>query len=788
MLTNYFILAYRNLLRNKVASFINIVGLSIAIASAITVFIILKNFWTLDDFHVNGDRIYMLEYTTQAKDEVRTFGDAPAPMAAALAQYPQVKRMVRVEQEGVSIYHKESVFSELLTYADTSFFSLFTFPLKYGNPAALSDPAALILSHKTAEKYFPNQNPIGQPFMVVTEGKEKKQFVVRGVAEKFPSNAGMKFELLTGYDQSHSILKKQDWTTHIRGLFVEINHPEEAQKLARQMSQYVAVYNAKNIESPIQSFLFDNLRHPAPNAYDVRRRPAEANHPITTLLFSAMALIMMGLSCFNYVNISLGTVTQRLKEIGMRKVMGGTRGQLIAQFMIENVLLCFVSLLLGLLITQVFLVPLFNSIMVMTISVSFAQNAPLWLFMAGILTFTAITSGAYPALYLSALRPIMIFASRQVGSHKSTFSGILLTAQFSLAFIAVILGVVISTTGIAWKKLDWGYNPDPLLVVRLSDSTQYGILKNELTQNPAISAISGAEEHVGESMILQEIHEGSESINVARYNVDATYFQTLGLPPTSGRLFSRDRLAENAQSTVVNEKFVQRLGWKGTVEGRSLRIDKQLYTVIGVVKDFKLIGSGAARPAMFTTATESQFQYLVARFEPNSGPSLVTTLERTWKVKFPRTTLSYFYQKEVFNSFDTTFQRLGQSFGYIAGLALLIACMGLYGLAAQHFARRLKEVSVRKVLGASVSQIIVLVNRRFILLLSIAGLIANMLCYVGIRLTLQQTEEFTGTYQPGLSPFLIANLIVFVTAAIAVGRQTWKTAYVQLAETLRNAD
>ena len=790
MLRTYFTLAYRNLIANKVASLINIVGLSIAVACSITVFLILKNFWTLDNFHTNGDRIFMVEYTTETDNETRTFGDAPAPIAAALAtDFAQVKRAIRVEREGVLVFSKEAVFDELITYADTGFFQTFTFPLKYGSPTALNDPNALILSSKMAEKYFPNQIPIGQPFTIITGDREKKQFIVQGVAEAFPNNVGFRFNLLTGYHPVHKSLKNQDWTTHISGVFVEVRDKTDVQAMSRQLNRYVALYNSKNREHPVTSFVLDNLRNPAPKAYDVNRRPAEANHPIATILFSAMALIMMALSCFNYVNISLGAITSRLKEIGVRKVMGGTRRQLIVQFMTENLLLCFISLLLALLITAVFLIPLFNNIMVMTISLSTAGSASLWLFLTGLLAFTAIASGAYPALYVSAFRPIVVFAGKQKFGNKSTFSRILLTLQFVLAFSAVILGVVTTSAGIQWKSLAWGYNPDQTLVLRLSDSTQYAIIKNELARNPSIRAIAGAETHVGESITRHEIRVGDALENVARYNVGADYVETLGLQLAAGAFFDPNRNAENTQSVIANETFVQKHQWKNEdAIGKTIRSDKQVFTIAGVVKDFKLFGSGVARPVLFFSADQPNFQYLVARFEPGSGPAVVTDLERTWKAKFPHTTISFFYQKDVFERFNTSFQNIANGFGYIAGLALLIACMGLYGLAAQHFSKRVKEVSVRKVLGASVAQIILLVNRQFLLLLVTAGLIANVICFLGIQLTLQNTKEFTGSFQPGTLPFLVANIVVFSTAAVAIGIQSWKMAHVQLAETLRNND
>lgn len=789
MIRTYFTIAWRNLIANRTASFINIVGLSIAVACSIAVFLILKNFWTLDNFHTNGDRIFMVEYTQKDESEVRTFGDAPAPIAAALAtDFPQIKQTVRVELEGVTVFHKESIIQETITYADPNFFRVFTFPLEYGDSTALNNPTALILSHDLAEKYFPGQIPIGQPFTVTTGNHEQKQFVVRGVARAFPNNAGIRFDLLTGYHPVHSALKNQDWRTHIRAVFVEMTQRADMTKLAGQLTPYVARYNARNPEKPIESFVFDNLRDPAPNAHTVYRRPAEANDPLATILFSTMALVMMAVSCINYVNISLGGVTRRLKEIGMRKVLGGTRQQLIGQFMVENLLLCAIALTLGLLITSVFLVPLFNDVMVMTISLSFSQNISLWVFLVGILLFTAVASGAYPALYVSAFRPTVVFAGKQQFGTKRTVGRVLLVGQFALAFMAVIIGVVVPGAGLQWKQVYWGYNPDHTLAVRLTDSTQYTILKNELQANASVRAVAGAETHVGESMDFRQIWVDGKAKRAIVYAVGPDYLQTLGLEPVKGQLFKAAQTAPNAESVLINETFVRQHGLKEPVIGKAMRLDSQFVTVAGIVRDFKLYGSGAARPALFRTAAAPLFQYLLVKVEPGSGPKVVADIERIWKANFPHSTASYFYQKDVFDSFYTSVEKVAISFGYIAGLALLIACMGLYGLATQHFVRRVKEVSVRKVLGATVSQIIVLVNREFILLLCLASLLANVVCYVSVEFVLQSAEQFTGPFRPGLPPFVIANALVFATAVVAVGVQSWKIAHVQLSEALKNAE
>ncbi|NUO80579.1 ABC transporter permease [candidate division KSB1 bacterium] len=788
MISTYFRLAWRNLLANKTVTLINIFGLSIAVACCITVFLFLQTYWTLDNFHAHGERIFMVEYVTETNGEIQTWGDTPPPIATALAaDFPQVEHVVRIQREGVKLFNKENVFDEVLTYADTGFFQIFTFPLQYGNAAALADPSAVVLSAALAKKYFGEAMPIGRTITLMGDDQERRQFFVQAVAAPFPNNTGFAFDLLVGYHAVHKALKPQDWKSRTDGIFVQLRRPQEATMLAQQMRRYLAPFNTNNPEANIKSFALDNLRDPAPKAYDVLRRPAEARHPAVTLIFALIALMMLALSCFNYVNIALGGVSRRLKEIGIRKVMGGQREQLMAQFMAENLLLCFFALAFGLMLTESLFVPLLNDVMVLQSKLSFSENTSLWLMLAGLLALTALASGAYPSLYVSSFKSVAIFAGRIKFSGRNVLRRGLLTAQFVLAFIAVIITVVLLTAVRQWERLTWGYNPSETLVVQLSGSQQFNLLQNEVSKNANVQHLAGSVNHIGQSLRNETVQIGEEKQSVFCFEVGVDYQKALGLNLNAGRFFELDRRAEDESAVVVNEAFVKKQGWNEAI-GRTLRIEAQDYTVVGVLGDFKIFGTGATHPALFFRAHEAEFSYLLVRFTAGSGKQVAAQIAQDWQRLFPGTSVNYFFQNEVFDGFYRSFRHVSQSFGYIAGLALVIACMGLYGLAAQHFSRRLKEVGVRKMLGASVAQILLLVNREFLILLLVAGAAATALSFLGTRVLLQNIEQFVGTYKPGFAPFLLANVLVLLTAAFAVGRQSWNLTKVNLAEVLKNKE
>ena len=788
MLSNYFKLAYRNLLSNKMVFLINIFGLSIAVGCCITVFLFLKNNWTMDDFHENGERIFIVEYAVDNDGQEQIWGSSPMPLGPALTdEFPQIERAVRTELMGGKVYLDDRVFNELVYFADPGFFDMFTFPLKMGDPQVLNEPNAVILSANFAEKYFNDENPMGKNIIVVIDNQHKRIFTVKGVAEKFPENIGFGFDILTGFNTLASIRPdaQTDWTQPARGTFVQLRQPEDVQVLAKNMGKFVSLHNAVNDDVQIQSFVFDNLRHPNDEAYQVYRRPFEASHPLLTVMFSLIALLMMALSCFNYINISLGLAGKRLKEIGVRKVMGGKKIQLIAQFMSENLLLCLLALIAGLALTEGVFAPMLNARMVTKISLSFVDDPWLWYFLTGLLALTGVASGAYPAFYLSSLQPVSIFRGQSLFKRKSLLTRIFLTIQFVLAFCTVIIGVVLVFASDYWENLPWGYRPEQTLVVRLDQPENYPFLKTEAERNPYVLRTAGAMNQIGESLNRDNVFFDETKFEVVRFDVSAGYFETMGLRLSSGRFFDEDRQFEDADAVVINQTFAEARDWTAPL-GQQFRADDKTYTVIGVVDDFKILGSAATRPVVFYSADAAKLAYLVIRYESGAGTRVEQFMKSAWQGLYPEIPFSYFHQKLVFENFYENFDRAASSFRYIAGLALVIACLGLFGLASQNYASHLKEVSIRKVLGASVKDIVFLSNRMFLFILAIASIVATTVCFSGIQLLLSEVKEFTGTMELGIAPYILANALVFLTAFIAISSQTYKLARISPATTLRD--
>ncbi|MEL6718107.1 MAG: ABC transporter permease [Bacteroidota bacterium] len=787
MLRNYFKLAYRNLLNNKLVSLINIFGLSIAIAASITVFLYLQNELTKDLAHENGDRIFMLEYAVDYNEETQILGDVPMPLGQALADdFPQVEQFARIDRWSSRVYLEDRYFDESVYFADPSFFDVFTFPLDKGIPQALNDPNAVIISSKLADKYFENQDPIDKAITIVFSNQEKRVFTIKGVAAPFPENAGLRFGIIAGMNAYASISQsdKNDWTNHTSGTFIQLQQARDADLIATKMDKYVSIQNQANKDLKIQSFVLDNLIQPNSKAHEVINRPSTVTHPLVIFLSAILAPLMMALSCFNYINIALGVAGKRLTEIGVRKAIGGRKIQLVAQFMTENLLLCFFALILGLVFAHQGLIPLFNASQTQQISLSLSQTPNLWIFLAALLGFVAVSSGAYPALYISAFQPTAIFKGSQRIIKKNKLTRLFLGIQFVLAFSIVTTAVLLLSIGRQWMNLDWGYQPDETFIVRLDHAEQYNILKNEVAQVPYVQKVAGSVNHIGRFNTRSQIKIGEQAIEAVQFKADADYFEVMGLQLRQGRFFDAKRPIADAETVVVNQILADQQEWTNPI-GKSLLKGGQRYSVIGVAENFKITGQSDQLPVAIFPANEEAYNYMAIRHTGGSGEQVEAFVKNKWATLYPDVPLHAFHQKLVFEDFYKSVEDGYINFSYIAALALLIACMGLFGLSIQNYSRFLKEASIRKVLGASVSQVLFLANRNFIILLVVASIIATSLCWLGIQTLLLSAKEHLGDLHLGIVPYLLANLLVFITACIAVSGQSYKLTKVDPAIALK---
>ncbi|MEP0549042.1 MAG: ABC transporter permease [Rhodothermales bacterium] len=779
MFKSYLKTAVRNLRRDRVPSVINVVGLSIALASCIVVYLFLQVYYSLDTSHAHGDRIVIAETVEGRGEQATTWGTTPLALGPALAaELPHVERAARVVWEGGDVRTAEHAFGERIAFADPAFFEVFSFPLRAGSPAALADPDAAILSDETARKYFGDAEPLGQR-LTLTVGDAMRTVTVGGVAAPFPNNASLRFEVLLPL-AAHPSADAASWadTGHT---FLLLRDPGDLAAVAASAARFVAPTNAATGTDAAERFAWERLTDPAPDGHLVQNRPAEAPHPALSLIMVGLAAFMLALSCFNYVNIALGSAARRLNEIGVRKVMGGTKRSLIAQFMTENLLLCALALAVGIGIARLFLVPLFNQTFVLDVSLSLVEDWGLWVFLAGLLAFVAVVSGAYPAFYVASFSPADVLRGRRQLAEKRWLTRGLMTAQFAIACLAVLATVLLVMNGRFMLGQDWGYDPDAAVVVSLSDPAQFGPLRDAALGHAAVLGAVGARDHVGLGRNRTTYAVDGEEGWAFGYAVGAGYLETMGLALHHGRTFD-PRLGREADEAIVNQRFADEHGWADAI-GQTLRIDERDVTIVGVAEDVLQVPFALPQPMLIRQA-EAPYRFLVVRTAPEQRAAVLAHLESRWDALASDLPFEGFTQREVFDTHYASWANLTRSVGTLAGLALLIACMGLFGLAAQNASRRRKEVGVRKVLGASVAHIVLLVNRPFLVILTVAASLATVVVYGALLFALSFDVANLMPITP--LPFVLAYALVLLTVAVSLAAQSRDLALTNPADVLRS--
>ncbi|GAB5518679.1 MAG: ABC transporter permease [Rhodothermales bacterium] len=788
MIQTYFKTALRTLRKNAVPASINLFGLSVAIACSIVVYIWVESAWSANDFHEQGESLYLVEHSIERNGELQMWGTSPAPLGPQLvATLPQVTEAIRVMRSYAAVTANGQTFDDGLTIVDPAFLEMFTFPLAYGQLAALYDPNAVVLSHATATRFFGELDVVGRE-VVVAVGDVQHAFTVRGVAEPLPSNRTFGFSLLLPVTaaEAFGLHVLDDWGDLISGTFIRVQPGTDLEALAEAIQPYIEPEQLANPDWPIQSFRLNNVAEPLPGSYAVTRSLISPEHPASIIVLVALGVMLLALSCLNYVNIALAMAAKRIKEIGIRKVVGGSRRQLIAQFLTENVVLCVFALVVGVVIASVYLVPAFNSFDGDAQSVSLLGDGRLLVFLLVLLVSVGLISGAYPAMYLSSLRPIVIFRQRAFRQGRAWLMRSFLTVQFVLAFCIVMLSVALAMNNSYQREQDWGYERDGVLVVPLAESEHQALLEATLEQQPYIERMAATAHVIGLAEDDVVVTVGVEQVDADRFAVDADYLELMGVRLMAGRLFDPALHTAVNSSLVVNQQFIEARQWTAEAAlGQPVRFDTSTYTIVGVVADFHYDHfSSDIRPAIFHIADPGIYNYLAVRFQDGFEAEAEAATEAAWTALVPHKTYHAFLQNTVFDGYFSQNRSVTGIFGFVAVLAMLIACLGLFGLASQHLASRLREVGIRKVVGASSRQVMQQINKGFIWMLAAAFVIATPLSYLALSAFFDVAFSY---HMPlGPLPFLVGYAVVALTVGSTFISQLYQIAKSDPAVILRS--
>lgn len=762
MYRSYIKTGFRNLKRQKLASFINVFGLATTIAISLVVYVLVDRQFSLDDFHTDGERIFAVQSRIDWNGPEETWGRTPLLLGPALkADIPQVQEMTRVYRSRATVRFGDNVFNEILTLADPSYLSMFEFPLIKGQKAALEDKQSIILSQASAEKYFNDQDPMGKELKVIIEN-QSYLFVVAGVADDFPETASFTFSFLLPFENASEMagLDLQAWR-NIKNesvfTFVKLDDAVSSTQVTTTLQAYESVVNGINEDWPISKFQLSPLPTLARNSQYVRESYASGSTPEILVLFAIISILLLTSACFNYINIAVSMAQKRLSEIAIRKVVGGQRGQLISQFLTENFILCFVATILGALLGVYVLLPGINALFSGSgYTINLLENPTILSFLLILFVSLSLISGAYPALYISSFKPVVILKGKQNLARRNWLSRIFLGTQFFLTFIAIVSGFLFTGLNDFQEEQDWGYQPDDLLVVPVKNTEQFLAMQQLANQSPRIITAAGSGSRIGLSAGQVAIKMLDEKLTVRSFNVGPDYMNTLGLQVLEGRGFEANLTSDQESAILVNEQFLKQLDSGTSPFDQEIEIAEKTYKIVGVVNDFHFDDFfSPITPAILRLVPETRYNYITLKSIPGGLKDTEALVKAEWSAGFPDVPYNGSPQEAVFDNFFNSSDALKSIMNFVAMVAIILSAMGLFGLVSLIILKKIKEYSIRKVLGAKGGHIIYLVSRQFLILMCIALLIAVPLSYFGYDSLFEQV--FPGSLDTiSAEPFLIS--------------------------------
>jgi putative ABC transport system permease protein len=777
MFRNYFKVSFRNLMKNPVNAFINVFGLAMAIGICVFGFAFTR--WTLntDQFHENKNSVYLVTFFAKREGIMQEHGKTPRPLGELLKQdFTHIKKVCRVEDRRVVVKSHDNVFHERIRFTDPEFLEMFTFPLKWGTANSLHDVNSMVISEDMSIKYFGDQNPIGQTLLVKFDKDRGKEFTISGVAKEFPKSRTISFNFLINFENlrtSEPGYDFQDWKEFANATLIQIDDPANLKSVENGMEKYRLMQNkAVDEDWTISSFSFVPLAILHRRSESIRddiSRSSKTNY-ISIVFIAVLAVFLLALACFNYINIAIATAAKRLKEIGVRKSIGATRKKVIIQFLSENILITFFALLVGLTLGYTFFIPGFETLWDFSMDFKLTDTT-LWVFLSAMLLFTSVASGIYPSLYISKFQVVGILKGSVKFGQKNLLTKVLLGFQLIFSCIFITCSVLFAQNNNYLSKREWGYNQREALYANVPDRASYEQLSALTMQSADVLSISGSTHHIGKSHATTILHFPDREFEVDQLAVDARYFETMGVPLKEGRFF-KNHEGSDRQSVVVNELLVKTMAWKNPV-GQQFRIDSVEYEVVGVAKDFHNYSfDDLVRPMIFTVANKENYRFLSLKVKEGSETKTFKTLQANWSKLFPETPFEGGHQEDVWGPYYTELGIYDLVWKVFAFIAVTLATLGLYGLIRLNVEGRTKEFSIRKVLGAGLSNITASIMSPYVILFAVTIIVGTPVGYLLGKWLI----EFASPYHVpiGFSAVIIAQAILLFVLGITVATQIRK--------------
>lgn len=787
MIKNYIKIAWRNITKYKIYSAITMSGLVLGLGVFILFALLLYSQSNFDSFHKNKDRIYSaVQVLPRGVEKDHHSAITPAPLKdVLLAEFPEIETAARFFPPGrMVVRHGDNLFYEnRIRFVDADFLSIFTFDLVRGDTASvLSKPYSVVLTEASALKYFGNEDPMGKRLTLDNDF----DVVVTGVLKDVPENSSIRFDFLVSFDTAGAMdMRMDDWSAYNQATFVLLSDGADLTKFNAKLSSLIQRYYPDSFESPKRLYL-----HPLPdfflNSTEIECYWSSAQ--ISRIGLWIVAVLLLIIACINFMNLSTARHALRANEVGMRKVIGARRIQLIKQFLGESILMAFISLPVAILFSELARPGLIALLGGGIFIASIWQFPSVLILTFAVTIFTGFLAGSYPAFYISAFQAVQVFKGRLIkGKKGSRFRKILVVAQFTFSILLILMTLITMKQNNHNRNVDLGFDRSGILAVHLSQDARDNleVLKKELARHTDVVSVSAAAalpiEWDTKQQVVPEGVAEEDALNMNTYAVDYGFIEMLGIEVRQGRGFSEE--FADANSFIINETAVEQLQWTNPI-GKQLVIGKKKGTVIGVTRDFhfKSIFLEKISPAVLYLHPEGLNYVYVKTSSMDKMASAVEHMKKQWNILVPHMpfeheTLEMAYEERL--SGDRTVEFTGT----LGLMAIFLSCLGLFGLSSYAVERRIKEIGIRKVLGASVSGIVQMLIKDFMKLVVIANIIAIPIAYFSMNKLINFVYSYPISIDAGV--FVICAVLSLLVALITVSSQTIKSALLNPADTLR---
>ena len=783
MFKNYLRIAFRNLWRHKGFSLLNIIGLTMGMVAFFLIFLYIRFEVSYDNMHSKADRIYRIVSDLKMPTEtLHPNCPAMAVVPHMAGELQEVETAVRVGMNGSWLVYQgdKSFMEDDVAMADSDFFKVFDFPLVKGNPrTALKDPFSIVLTETTAKKYFGDANPIGQS-LTLTRGKFNA--TVTAVMKDIPENSQIKANLILSINtMSQRINRGMDdqWDNYGPSGYVLLKPGVNAAAFQAKLPAFLEKMDGSRMRRDKEQITL--LLEPLRSVYLYSTRDGSKTGNITNVyIFSIVGVFVLLIACINFVNLTTARSVDRAKEVGIRKVVGALKGQLARQFIGESVILCLIAWLLAVGLTAV-LIPLFNQLAGKTISPGIFSQAGDLLILLGIAVLIGVAAGIYPALVLSSFQPVAVLKGRfATGTRGIVLRKALVIVQFTIA-TALIIGTLVVYNQLRFmRSQDLGFSKDQKIILDTRGDTAKIAFEHEISRLPGVMNVTMSGSipgggNPGAYSVVENVRGEMQVTTLDLYFVDFDYIPAFKIKMVAGRPFSRDFMLDTTHSMILNETAVKELGYPSPQQaiGKKFTQWGRDGTIIGVMKDFHFRSLQEVIRPLSMRIEPQACDLLTVTVDGPHIPTAVASFERLWKRMLPDRPYTYYFLDEFFDKQYRAEDRFGRLFLYFAVLAIFISCLGLMGLASYSTLQRTKEIGVRKIVGASVGNIVVLLSKDFLILVGLSFVIAAPLAWFFCHGWLQGFAYRIDIYW---WIFFAAGMLAVLIALITISFQAIKAA------------